>query len=266
MPTFRVDITVSKNDGLVITSGELVEKYFYGALPKRTDGTTLSDTSIESFVRDAQATVETELSLVFQSQYIKETAMFEQRAYSNWVFTKTTYPVAYAFRFEGFISTVRQISYPLDWVTMKKEYSTRGEQGRHRRVNLVPGGATSSPVSGSVVYAGIVPHLGFMNIDKLPDYWKVAYASGFTKLPDNIIGVVAKKAAITVLSVLGDVVLGAGVSGKTLSIDGLSQSVTSHKTDKYGAYGPRIQQFQRDVDGDMKALKSIYRDMTLAVC
>jgi hypothetical protein len=94
----------------------------------------------------------------------------------------------------------------------------------------------------------------------------VAYLTGFTRIPDNIASVVQKRAAVTILSILGDVVLGAGVSGKSLSIDGLSQSVSSHKNDKYGAYGPRIQQFQKEIEAEMKVLNSLYRDMTLAVC
>lgn len=265
MPKVTYEIIITKNDGLVITPIELLEKYFHGSLPKKADGTYMPLEVIESYIRDAQNSVESELSLVLQYQLVSENTIFETRAYSSWCFTKTTYPVDIPISFTGFLNKLKQINYPADWITQKKETSTRGEQSRHRRVNLVPAGNTGAQTSGTVIFAGMTPHLGLMNLGNIADYWTISYLSGFEKIPQNITSVISKKASIPIFMILGDLIMGAGIASKSLSIDGLSQSVSSTAGQTSAAYGARINEMRKEIEKDIAILKDCYCSLTISV-
>ena len=264
MPRVQYDISISKNDGLSITAAELIDKYFFGAQPKKKDGTSISMSTIESYIRDAQSSIEGLLNVLLQYQYVEENTFFEQQAFVSWIYTKTTYPVDQPIMFEGFISNIRQVKYPSTWISVKRETSSRKEQDRHRRISIVPGGG-ASPVSSAVIFAGMTPHIGLMNMGLIADYWHVSYTTGFNKIPENIISVISKKAAIPILAMLGDLVLGAGINSKSLSIDGLSQTISSTKSGDNGAYAARIKDMRKEMEDELKILKAMYCDFSMSV-
>jgi hypothetical protein len=105
----------------------------------------------------------------------------------------------------------------------------------------------------------LMPYLG-MNAARagIPDYWKVAYLTGFDKIPDNILTVIGKLASIFILQQLGDVILGPGISSMSLGLDGLSQSVSSTKSASNSAFGSRISVYTKDLERELPALHDFF--------
>lgn len=261
----KYDVKITKNEGLVISPSELFQQYLYGIGTIR--NTDLVNNfplqSLKTYILNAQDYLEDLLTLKLQKQEITEVTSFVRRDYEEWGLIPLSYPVVKPVSLFGFVNNVRQISYPDTWLSARQ---TNDGKSYYRRIYIVPGGGSKSPQTNSVVYSGITPNLGFMGFSGIPDYWRSTYQTGFSKYPSNIMQVVSKIAALPALAILGDFVLGPGISGKTLSIDGLSQGITSNITPKNSAYGARMLEMLREIKEEIETLKSVYVGYKFVVC
>lgn len=262
MPKVKYNISIGKNEGLLISPSELLEQYFFGTMPKSKDGRDFGFDNIKKYIKTYQENLEDILSLRFIPQLVEENFPFVRRDYEEWGFIMVTFPVVKPDKLVGFISNIRQITYPSTWLTSKKSSDGKLFQ---RRLYIVPGGGSQSATTNSVVYSGITPMLGFMGFGHIPDYWYITYQTGFEKMPRNIIDVIAKSAAIPIFAIIGDLIFGPGVSGSNLSIDGLSQGITTNITGKNSAYGARISELSRELKSEIDNLKDVYCGIKFSV-
>src|SRR6185312_17119604 len=97
--------------------------------------------------------------------------------------------------------------------------------------------------------------------------WKVTYTAGMTKpkqqyifrnhdMAANLKEMIYKKAAIGIMGVWGDLIIGAGIANQSISIDGLSQSIGTTQSAMFGGASSRIKQLQEDIDNMLPALRS----------
>ena len=56
---------------------------------------------------------------------------------------------------------------------------------------MVPAGNTGA-VTNSVIFAGILPNLGYLNAGKIPNYWTPHYVTGYDVVPADIIQVIGQ--------------------------------------------------------------------------
>ncbi len=253
MGKVRYEIKVAKNEGLVISPSELLEQYFFGIPVKSKDGNVMPSSTLKTYIQQAQLQVENFLTLKLVKQQIEESFSFIQRDYQEWGFIQVTYPVVKPKSLFGFINDVRQILYPAEWLTAKQ---TNDGKSYQRRLYLVPG--SQGARTNSIVYSGITPNLGLGGWNNIPDYWRVTYCTGYDKVPLDIISVVGKLAAVPILAILGDLLLGAGISAKSISIDGLSQSISTVASAKNSLYGARISELTRQLTEELKILNGVY--------
>lgn len=78
-------------------------------------------------------------------------------------------------------------------------------------------------------------------------------------IPADIKEAVAIAAAIPVLAVAGDLILGAGIASMSTSVDGLSQSINSTQSAMYSGYSGRIEVLKTLLDKALESAKSHYR-------
>lgn len=256
-------ISYSKNEGLVLSPLELKELFLFGI--NFTDPNTGYQIPTDTFkfaIQAAQEETEKYLGIKLKKQIIAEDKDFISDDWKAWGYIKTTYPVVAAHALEGFINTVRQIQYPTEWISVR--HTNDGEM-YYRQIHLVPSGSTSG-VTYSVVYNGIVPHLGFMGNRIIPNYWHMVYTTGFDTIPANLINFIGKLAAINLLYIAGELILGLGLSNKTISIDGLSQSFSSTKSSQGGAFSGQIQATLKDLQLMLPKLEGYYKGITFGVC
>jgi hypothetical protein len=65
-----------------------------------------------------------------------------------------------------------------------------------QQAGITPAGPASGVASSAIVYHGITPHLNFLNQQNIPDYFKVTYCTGYSKIPTDIINMIGKLTAI----------------------------------------------------------------------
>ena len=170
----------------------------------------------------------------------------------SWGYMRTSYPVSAAFELKGFVNTVQQMDIPSAWLSTKSS----NDESKFRQIHVVP--VSSIGVQYTTIYNGVVP-LGFYSNQNIPNYWRSVYCTGFTKVPADLLNVIGKLGAINVFHVLGDLILGTpGLSSKSISIDGLSQSYQTQ-----GSYKQRIDAYLKDLELSLPRLYNYYKGITV---
>lgn len=244
--------------GIVLSPSELRELYFYGIPIQEKYGTEMSDITIETYIRSAQKQVEGFLSLKLDKQIIEERLPFYREVFTNYNYIQTSYPARKAFRLQGWVANVKQVEYPEEWLTVRE--TTDGET-YHRRIHLIPVGSTEGQ---TLTFNGLMPYVGMHGRDFIPDFWKVAYCTGFDRIPEDILTVIGKYASILIFHQLGDIILGAGIANMSLSVDGLSQAIGTTSSATNAGYGARIINYINDLKVELPRLKDRFTGLVFA--
>lgn len=245
----------SKNSDLVIGSQEIRNNYLYGItinpLFINIIKLNFSDVDIEFHIRAAQKEIENYLGVKLTERVYNETVQFDNDNWRHWGYLPTTYPVNCPLQLEGFLNTTKVATYPQEWLSVKK--TSEGELP-FKQIYMVPSGNTGA-ITNTVVFAGLLPNLGYMNAGKIPNYWTMTYSTGFKKVPYDIIQAIGELATISILYILGANMLGfPGMQSQSVSIDGLSQSLSS----SLNAFGNRIQMMYLQLQDRLVRLKGFY--------
>lgn len=125
------------------------------------------------------------------------------------------------------------------------------------------------PVSGAVQstpVVGIVPWLmpNFAS-RATPGFYEVKYTAGFEEIPADILHLIAMQASMNVLNPAGDMIAGAGVAAKAVSIDGLSTSISTTSSATNAGYGARIIQYQKDMKRLIPTIRNYYHGFRMGV-
>lgn len=254
------NLIYGKNDGLVISPNELVDTYLFGIPLCSGSGFRYSTDSITRLIKAAQTTMENYLALKLFKQYMLEKVDFNHTEFQQWAYTKASYNINSVYTFDGMLGEQSVISYPQAWLSTR----SINNRGVSRNVYIVPNGLANA----SSVYLGssytLYYYLG--GAQTIPNYWRLGYVTGFDKIPDDITFMIGKLAAIQMLLILGEIVGGSGLVGmssQSLSLDGLSQSVS--KANGGSIFAQRIRQYSADMKGELAALQDFYRGANLEV-
>ncbi len=262
MGSISLDIKYGKNEGLVLSPEEVREKYMWGVSVKDGNGTEIPDSVLEAYIREAQTELSNFLNLKIEKQVIVETLDFRQEDFRRWGYVHCTYPVICPLTLTGFLNTVKQITYPPEWLSSRK-INNSGEL-HHRNLYVVPAG-NSTAHSSAVIYSGIIPQLGVIGSSHIPNFWEVKYVTGFDRAPKDIIAAIGKMASINMFHIAGDLILGAGIASFSLGIDGLSQSISTTSSATNAGYGARILGYVNDLKRNTPQLKDYYRGFSFGV-
>lgn len=132
------------------------------------------------------------------------------------------------------------------------------------KVTIYPQGAIGSASYGPASYGGIFGQ-GWNLEDIIPNGWRLSYVAGFApgSVPVEIVDAIGKLAVMGPLAIAGDLLGGAGVSSRSLGIDGLSQSVGLVRSGQGGIYGARMSAYQAELDKAMPLLRAAYRGLPM---
>lgn len=260
MAIIKLSIHNSKNRA-VITYSDLIKNYLIGIPLVDQKGNSFSESSVNYLIEVATQQLEGYLNLKLRKQVIEESLSYNLNDYKAWGYIPTSFPIIKVLSFEGFIGTVSQIIFPVDWLRSKK---TTDGTGFHRSAFIVPN--TGSATSNSVVYSGLTPQLGWFGQPNIPHYWTIKYCTSFIEVPQDIIDVLSKYVTINILNVLGDTAGGVlpGLTGSSLSIDGLSQNLSTLRSSQGGAYSGRIKQYTDELTKSLTMLKNKYDTINIS--
>ena len=257
MAKLILSIVYGKHEGLVYNSSELASQYLHGIPLCTRDGRRIPDNTLKEKIRLSQIQIEEYLNIKINRQIIEESRDMQRGEYFQWGYIRVTYPVRKVVDLTGFVSTTKQVMFPGSWVSSKE---TNQEDMLYRNIHIIPAGSDTT-FTNSVVFVGITPNAGLMGSQNIPNYWRIEYCTGFKVVPANVRDIIAKLAAIQILSIAGNFTLGPGVSSQSLSLDGLSQSVSSTKSGSTHAYSALVKQYADEIKESLPQLKDWYKGM-----
>lgn len=258
MTQLTFNIKYRKNTGLVISVAELWELFLYGIKIQGGEGSNFSDESMRFYLVAAQREIENYYNLKFIKQLADQTITYYRTDYwQTFPILQTNYPVREPLSMIGMLNKMEQIVYPQGWLFC--EYDTLMGQGK-RRISVVPTGS-STRGNAEIILTGITSQVGMQRFNMIPDYWRIQYITGWDvdQMPMDLINVVGMVASFGPLGIAGDLILGsAGIASQSLSIDGLSQSISTTASATSAGYGARLIQYEKQIKETTGRLKLVY--------
>ena len=264
MPSLKLKIQYNKNAEMLMSPTELLENYLFGIPICSSDGRKLSSQAICQHIKSAQTQIESLFSIKITRQAIEENRDFNRQEFMSWGYIRTMYPISYIDNLEGWINDICQITYPKEWLSIKKQT----EVAIFRNIYLIPNSGSRSGATmtqNSMIYNGMSPHLGWFGQTFIPNYWRPRYVTGWDKVPADLFDFIAKFAALNVLAIIGDILYGIGVTSIQMSLDGVSQNTPLARSANGGLFAGRVKHYLQDTNRVLPALKSKYRGISFEV-
>jgi hypothetical protein len=263
MPSLTFSIKTEIKEGLIISPSDFVLEYLQGVPLTGTFGGTISLNKIENVLSMSQELFEKLLGIKVKKQIIQETKSYNLDDWSNFLYLRTAFPVIEAFGMKGYYGNIPRIQLPKEWMIVKQ--TNTGSY--HRKISLIP---NSNGNLGNIIVtinSASSYYYRFVGFDKIPEYWHIEYLTGVDVNSIAILNsAIAKLAAIEILGIASNNILGPGVIGSSLSLDGLSQSIQTAKSSSTGAFSAITKQYADDLkDTLIPALKSYYKGVLFSV-
>lgn len=176
---------------------------------------------------------------------------FPIRAGGDWVEVQTPYPqLLRVDSLFGSIANTRVIDIDLDWI----QFYPQGGM-----IQLVPFNQTIA-----FDFLGLIWVNALRGAAAIPNFWHYNMMVGLRDCPCDLQELVAKKAAMDALTMLG-AALRPGIGSTSLGRDGVSQSVSYTTQMQYGPYTGAIMAFKDWITENLQKYKGKYRGATLVV-
>jgi len=265
MPSSTTTLTISyKVDAaLPMSAEEFITAYLTDIPLRGLAGGRLTDEQIELKIKTEAVRIENSLSIKIPQQKLSEYSDFNRSLFQAWGYIKFNFLINTITALEGRLNFAQQIVYPTSWISYDRSLENK------RNMYIIAGQQAEedvgSPSNSSfiAIFNGRFPIFGTADTNNIPNYWWVNYTTGFESVPLDILDAIGKKAAIQVLNIMGDINFGAGIASKSLSIDGLSQSINTTQSAENALYSARIRMYQGDLKVEMLELRNRYLGLSV---
>jgi len=248
MPTLTLKLKYDIAHGLVISPSAFITEYLHGIPLIDMNGNSYSVKNIINKILDATTVSENFLKIKISYQILDEQQDYILEEFGNWGHIKLEY------RIIDLIDDVKGYINDYNVVTIDKTMWTI----KGKMLAFVPGMniASSNIILGQ---SGSFPLLrGGQRI--VPNFWHIRYSTGLTEVPRDILQFICKLASIQILAILGDIQLGIGITSKSISFDGLSESLSTSRSGTTSLFGARIKQYTDEITNmNLSLLKDTYR-------
>jgi hypothetical protein len=261
MSELHFKVRYAKDTSLIMSVSDFKKLFLFGLNIQRY-GQPMPDEVYEQMLRTAQEKMEEFLQVKLVQQLYTEDKAFWNTDWQNWGYIPTQFPVKCPIDLSGYFGAIKQTTYPKEWLSAK---STSDGQYLLREVTIVPN--VASAYSQNIVFQGVLPNINYYGNRQIPNYWRLTYVTGFdrNKIPQSIVTAIGKLAALDILAIASDALLPyPGVGSTSISLDGLSQSISSFASGTNGIFGARVKQYGDDLygktgrDGELKRLYDTY--------
>lgn len=245
----------------VISVEDLQTNFLFGVDLTDDAGQPYPDSLFEFYIKSAVSYLEQALDLPIRpTRYVEEHDYVAEEFRQNMAFFLDHYPVISVDEVKMVLPGGGEQVFDPSWVKLQKEFG---------QLNLVPGlGNANVPLLGvSGAY-----HPFYRNSRFLPNVFAIKYTAGFLSgceggrgVPDNIKELAGKIASYGPLNIAGDLVAGAGLASTSLSIDGLSQGITTTNSSTNAGYGARLLQYRKEVKEQIPVIRNYYKGARLHV-
>lgn len=238
------------------------------------DGTQYNDGFYEQMIEYAVGLTEKEFDIVVRPRKNVEALDFNRADFNSYMYVRTQQrPVIQVEEIELHFDNRRIIRYPDEWIKVTNRFG---------QIELQPT-FMSQGISNLTIAQSMGMGMGFGNIfsnsygienrgnEFAPQMIGCTYYAGMLPIPEDERGVnrdwyiqpdlvayIAKLSAIEVLERWGRLVLGAGIAGYSIAIDGISSTVNSTQSAENTASTADIDLIKKDMKQLHDALKSYY--------
>ena len=234
----------------IITVEKLKQIYLYGIDITDNNGAELPDSVYQAYIDNAVSMLEhfLDLSITPVKDFV-EYKDYRLNDYSEWGYYQlNNYPVQAISKMElvyfrdedGEPEVVQEI--PTQWMRL---------QAHDGIVRLIPN--ARFPANLQVSQTGnYFPEI--LRADFVPHLWRITYDYGFCDgaVPVLMNQAIGMMAAMQALIIGGNLVLGAGIAGSSISLDGLSQSIQTTQSAENSAYSATIKDYGDRLNGKTK--------------
>ncbi|MCU0912930.1 MAG: hypothetical protein MUC88_00030 [Planctomycetes bacterium] len=244
-------------NSLVMSVQDLKDIYLFGVDLTNDLGEPFPDVMFEWSIKFAIDWLEHELDIRLRPTTMDERYDYYRRDFSEWMFIKLRQSPVISVEQVALMwpANTEVMVFPAEWISLIKDCG---------HINIVP---TSTGISQVLFTAGgtFLPLLA-QGRDYIPNAIRVQYTAGFEagKLPFDLRELIGKKAACGPLNVAGDLIAGAGIASQSVSLDGVSQSISTTSSATNAGYGARIIQYEKEIKAWLPMLRNFYKGVRLA--
>lgn len=256
---FNKRATIKKGT-LVMSADDLKARYLFGVDLTDDEGLGYRKADIEFQISSAQNWIQKEIPglALLPTVITDERHDYYMNDYAAYNFIKMfRYPVQS-------VESVN-IQFPLATQVLKFDPSWYRIESSGATVQLVPTAGTFSSILLS--QGGNFLPLFYQGLQNVPSIFSISYTAGFPKgeIPDDILDIIGLKASIMPMNIAGDLIAGAGIASKNISLDGLSQGITTTASAENTGYTANIKQREKEIASKLKGLKEFYNGISFAV-
>ncbi len=267
----------------VLSVAELKELYLFGIDLSDDAGKPFPDTIFEHYIRSAVSWLEHRLDLSIRTvDMVEERQDYYREDYDKYIWVELDrFPVIEVTEVKLVLpgEAVVQV-FNREWIHVQRELG---------QVQLVPGTGTAGTILLGASGAWIP--LIYGNNRYIPDVFRTTYRAGFGApsvgafdttpgltgpvsvphpeldrgLPEVLKDTIGKFSSFGPLNIAGDLIVGAGIASKSLSIDGLSQSISTTSSATNAGYGARLVQYQKELKVVVPELQRYYKGLRMRV-
>ena len=250
--------------GTIVTVDDIRYTYLWGTDFKATNGASYTDEQIQYFIDAATEEMERLLNITI----IKRKVRFN--AESRGLTKGTDYDVdetAYDFMYQDIAryASIKTRRKPIIRLHSLKLLSRMRNAKELKPVTVLDKEKgvlkmMERPLRPSDRYAGIMESVGIYGQETFSPhvFYAIDYDAGYETsddVPADLRQIIAKKAAVDLLNIIGDGLM-SGFSSSSLSMDGLSESFSSTQSATSAYFGARIKEYKDDIDNYVKATKA----------
>lgn len=251
MPQLRIESSFFVNTTLCISPSEIRELYFSGISLTSASGQPITDNQINFFIETAQQELENELSIKIIRRVVSEQKTLHREDFRKTGLIKTSHPIVKVLSLEIKVSSSKIGEFSTQDLSVKQPSDGHIYS---RNLFVTPYNTRFSHFSDG----GAFVHT--FNYAQVPAYWHLTYITGWKKTPLSIVDFIGKMVAANILSILNDNIFQVpGTSSSSISLDGLSQSISTINSSAGGVYGARIKQYNTELIETYKKLKGLYK-------
>lgn len=235
----------------ILSVEDLKTVFLYGVDLTKDDGAPYPNELFEFYIKSAVSWLEQRLQLQLRPKDFTEKHDFLPGEYGSDIFMKLNRkPIMELHEVKLVLPGGGEQIFDINDIHVEQESG---------QLNIYPGTSTTLP--------GLAYRPSLSSRKFLAQAFHVKYRAGFkvADFPANIRELVGKVAAFGPLNIAGDLVAGAGLAGTSLSIDGLSQSVTTTNSSTNAGYGARLILYRKEVKDQIEAIRSYYAGIGLTV-
>ena len=238
-----------------ITPAYLKDRYLFGIDLTNDDGTSYPDALFSTAINSATSIIESELDIVltglqtFDERYDVDPGGYESYFLISLDKRPVRELVQTSLQYGGF----DKHPLPNSFVHITSP--------EHGQVQFIAG-----PDFYNSFGTGHTPHLvpGFMGGNTyVPAYLRFEYKAGFDgttyPYPEDILDLICLVASMLPLDTAGDLIVGAGIASKSISMDGLSTSINTTSSATNAGYGARMISYRKRLEAQLKNVKRKYR-------